>query len=170
MSIVQYSSTICYTLYMRERPPKGYICQFCHWLAGNESEYKQNSDIVYQNNDVTAFISPKWWKTNPGHVIVIPNQHYECLADIPDEQLHNVYKLVKKVSVALKETYGCTITSTRQHDPHGNNDVWHFHAHVFPRYEDDQLYQNHDNKRYTTPSERLPYAQKLREYFAYEAA
>jgi histidine triad (HIT) family protein len=147
--------------------PEGYLCPFCDWLAGNETEYKQNSDIVYQDENVTAFIAPKWWVNNPGHVIVIPNYHYENVYSITDEALTHVYKAAKKTATALREVYeGCTGTSTRQHnEPDGNQDVWHFHVHVYPRYKNDKLYQHHDDKRFVGPQEREPYAKMLKEYF-----
>lgn len=150
---------------MISHEPKDYLCPFCDWLNGNETEYKQNSDTVYQDNNVTAFIAPKWWANNPGHVIVIPNHHYENLYSITDEALSQVYAAVKKVGVAIREVYDCTGVSTRQHnEPDGNQDVWHFHVHIYPRHKDDRLYQNHDNKRFVSPEERKPYAAKLKKY------
>ncbi|MBH1980782.1 HIT family protein [Candidatus Saccharibacteria bacterium] len=155
---------------MLSHQPKDYLCPFCDWLSGNETEYKQNSDIVFQNDKVTAFISPKWWVNNPGHVIVIPNHHIENLYSITDKELSEVYRTVKQVAVAIRNSYeNCTGTSTRQHnEPSGNQDVWHFHTHVFPRYENDKLYQNHEEKRFVEPSERKVYADVLRAYLKKE--
>lgn len=152
---------------MFSHQPNDYLCPFCDWLSGNETEYKQNSDVIFQNDTVTAFVSPKWWVNNPGHVIVIPNRHIENLYDITDEELSEVYRIVKQVAIAIRNSYeNCTGTSTRQHnEPSGNQDVWHFHAYVFPRYEDDRLYQNHDEKKFVEPSERKVYADILRVYF-----
>ncbi len=148
--------------------PENYLCPFCDWLSGNETEFKQNSDIVFQDNIVTAFISPKWWINNPGHVIVIPNSHRENIYDIDDATLAHLSITTKHIAQALRTTYeGCSGTSTRQHnEPDGNQDVWHFHTHVFPRYPGDKLYENHANKRFVSPTERAPYATRLREYLA----
>lgn len=153
---------------MFSHEPDDYICPFCDWLSGNETEYKQNSDIVYQNDFVTAFVSPKWWVNNPGHVIVIPNSHTENLYDISEKELTEVYKVVKQIAIAIRNSYkDCTGTSTRQHnEPAGNQDVWHFHTHVFPRYEDDNLYQNHSDKQFVESSRRKEYADILKGYFA----
>ncbi|HEU5122036.1 MAG TPA: HIT family protein [Candidatus Saccharimonadales bacterium] len=101
---------------MTSHEPPDYLCPFCDWLRGNETEYKQNGDIVYQDNDVTAFIAPKWWVNNPGHVIVIPNYHYENLYSITDEALSQVYTVVKKIGIAMRNAYDCTGISTRQHN------------------------------------------------------
>lgn len=146
--------------------PKNYLCPFCDWLHGNETEYKQNSDIIFQDKIITVFISPKWWISNPGNVIIIPNTHVENLYDIDDLTLSYIARATKRMAIAIRQTYeGCTGTSTRQHnEPDGNQDVWHFHSHVFARYPNDSLYENHADKRFVSPAERAAYAIRLRQY------
>ena len=86
---------------------------------------------------------------------------------MPEELGHKIFDLSKQVAIALKETYKCDGTSTRQHnEPAGNQDVWHFHQHVFPRYEGDNLYSNHKDPYWPPPEERKPYADKLKNYFS----
>lgn len=149
---------------MFNHQPSNYLCPFCDWLSGNETEYKQNSDIVFQDEYVTVFISPKWWVNNPGHVIIIPNQHYENIYEIPDDLLARVYIVAKKLAIAMRSSYDNIVgTSTRQHnEPDGNQDVWHFHTHLFPRFANDQLYLNHENKRFVSPEDRKIYADLLK--------
>lgn len=143
--------------------PENYLCPFCDWLLGNETDLKQNSDIVLQDNYITAFVAPKWWVNNPGHVIIIPNEHYENLYDIPDDLLGKIASASKRLAIAMRNSYDCTGTSIRQHnEPDGNQDVWHYHMHLFPRFKNDQLYQSHDNKRFVSPGERKPYADTLK--------
>jgi histidine triad (HIT) family protein len=150
---------------MFNHKPSGYECPLCHLIAHDESEYNRVDDIVYQNDIVTASVAPKWWVSNPGSLLVFPSKHYENLYDIPDEDLTEVYKLVKLLAIAIRSTYGCDGTSTRQHnEPAGNQDVWHLHVHIFPRYKNDQLYKNHDHKQFVSAAERKPYADKLRAF------
>jgi histidine triad (HIT) family protein len=145
---------------------KDYTCPFCKLIAGTESEHNKKQDIIFQNEQVTAFIAPKWWINNPGHVLVVPNKHLENIYDMPDDLLGEVYKVVKKVSIAIRSTYDCDGTSNRQHnEPAGGQDVWHFHVHVYPRYDNDKLYQNHDKKSFVDASARTEYADKLKHYF-----
>lgn len=147
--------------------PSDYRCPFCALIAGFNDKFAIQEDIVYQNEFITAKIAPKWWINNPGHVLVVPNEHFENIYDIPDNLLSEVYKGVQKIAMAIRHTYGCEGTSTRQHnEPAGNQDVWHLHVHVFPRYENDQLYQNHDKKTFVDAETRAPYAKKLQAYFA----
>jgi histidine triad (HIT) family protein len=55
--------------------------------------------------------------------------------------------------------------STRQHnEPAGNQDVWHLHVHVFPRYPGDQLYKSPPLPEFVSQPERAVYADRLRDY------
>jgi histidine triad (HIT) family protein len=148
-------------LYRHE--PAGYRCPFCRVVADECAEdlYTSQQDVVYRDAKVTAFIAAAWWPENAGHVLVIPNDHYENVYDIPDDVLGAVQVVGKRIALALKAAYGCDGTSFRQHnEPDGNQDVWHYHLHVFPRYAGDDLYLR--RKRFTDQAERLPYAEKLR--------
>lgn len=148
--------------------PADYLCPFCDWLEGNETEYKQNSDIVFQDEHVTAFVSPKWWINNPGHVIIIPNQHFENIYEIPEDLISRIYIASKRLAIAMRSSYeGCTGISTRQHnEPDGNQDVWHFHTHLFPRFPNDNLYLNHENKRFVSPADRKVYADLMKKHLS----
>jgi histidine triad (HIT) family protein len=132
-------------------------------LRGVETETNRLDDIVYRDAATTAFIAPKWWPGNHGHVLVIPNAHVENVYAIGERELCAVSATVKRVALGLKTAYRCDGTSTRQHnEPAGNQDVWHFHVHVFPRYAADGLYERHEETHWATPAERAPYAARLR--------
>ena len=145
----------------------GYECPFCQIVAGDDlaDAYTKQTDVVLRSEVVTAFISLKWWPANPGHVIVVPNVHCENVYDISDGLLGAVQVAGKRLAVAIKATYACDGTSFRQHnEAAGGQDVWHYHLHVFPRYTGDNLYLRTLERRITSPAERLPYAEKLRQY------
>ncbi|MNB80512.1 HIT-like protein [compost metagenome] len=152
-------------LYVHE--PQDYHCPFCLLVQGTENEHvlSRQSDILYQDELVTAFIASHWWPGNPGHVLIIPNRHIENIYSLTGELSDRIHRLEIEVAKALKETYGCDGVSSRQHnEPSGNQDVWHYHLHVFPRYKDDQLYTS--KAIMTTAEERNSYSVMLREYFA----
>ncbi len=138
-------------------------CPFCGLVAGSETEVNSRADVVHEDSSTTAFVSPKWWKTNPGHVIVVPNEHVENVYSISEDTLAAVYATAKRVAVALKDVYRCDGTSMRQHnEAGGGQDVWHFHVHVFPRYAGDRLYENDSRTRWAAPEERAAAAERLR--------
>ena len=157
-----------YNLSMFNHAPENYVCPLCQIAEGQPTNRgDQEQDVVIRNEFVTAFVAGKWWRSNPAHVVVIPNQHFENMYELPGEAGHAVFDISKKLAIALKEVYGCDGTSVRQHnEPAGNQDVWHYHMHVFPRYKGDNLYVNHKDTYWPTDEERLPYAEKLKKYFA----
>jgi histidine triad (HIT) family protein len=131
-------------------------------VEGADTEHNAQRDIVLRDARTTAFISPKWWVGNKGHAIVIPNTHWENLYEIPPDTLAAVSWSTAAVARAMRESYGCDGTSTRQHnEPGAGQDVWHFHVHVFPRFDGDDLYSADAGVRWTTPEERAPYAARL---------
>jgi len=146
--------------------PEGYICPFCLVSKGIENEHVQTkqSDIIYRNGFITAFINVATWGINKGNVIIIPNHHYENLYDLPSDYSTKIHDFERRVAIAFKDVYKCDGVSSRQHnEPAGNQDVWHYHLHVFPRYKNDNLYAM--NRVETTVDERAAYAEQLRQYF-----
>jgi histidine triad (HIT) family protein len=155
---------------MFNHQPDGYPCPFCRLVAGGEDERRTQRDIVKREEWATAFVSPRWWPRNHGHVLVVPNAHYENLYDLPPRYGHGVHDLAREVAIAIRQTYGCDGTSLRQHnEPAGNQHVWHHHVHVFPRYAGDDLYFTRPDPDFVPAEQRLPYADKLRDYFAAQA-
>lgn len=148
---------------MNDHAPSGYVCPFCRFVQGNETPANTRGDVVYEDDEVLAFVSPRWWPKNHGNLLVIPKRHYENIFDIPDEMLSRVTVVAKRLALAMKEAYQCGGTSKRQHnEPGGGQEVFHFHLHLFPRYDGDELYQRDNEYRFASRDERRPYAQKLR--------
>ena len=150
---------------MYNHAPPDYQCPFCAVAAGQEDEstYTVTGDIVLRTDHVIGFISSHWWLRNPGHVILIPWDHYENIYDLPDTIGAKLFRASRLIALAMKTAYDCDGISTRQHnEPEGMQEVWHFHQHVFPRYADDELYARTAERFRTTPAQRLPYAEKLR--------
>lgn len=146
--------------------PPGYRCPFCRLAAGTDTALNTQLDVVRRTAGALAFISPRWWPNNHGHVLVVPVQHYENLYDLPSDAGHAVHDLVRDVAIGIRRTYGCEGVSTRQHnEPAGNQDVWHLHVHVFPRYPGDRLYVSAPGEDFVTADERRPYADRLRGFF-----
>jgi histidine triad (HIT) family protein len=151
---------------MYNHAPKNYICPFCLVVEGVENEHVQTkqADILYKDDYITAFISAGRYKNNKGNVIIIPNSHFENIYDLPDEISARIHKLERKIAIALKEVYKCDGVSSRQHnEPCGNQDVWHYHLHVLPRFKDDNLYLT--DRELSKPEERIEYTNSLKDYF-----
>lgn len=150
--------------------PEGYECRFCALASpgftGNEVNVP--SDVVLRTERATAFVSPRWWPNNHGHVLVVPNAHHENIYTLPSEDGYAIFDVVREIAVAVRTTYGCRGVSTRQHnEPAGNQDVWHLHMHVFPRYDGDELYGSRPLPGFVPSAERAVYAARLRDYLAF---
>ncbi|TAK95461.1 HIT family protein [Patescibacteria group bacterium] len=153
---------------MHNHEPQNYQCPFCRVVKGIEDEfvYSRQADIFYRDEFLTAFVASHWWPNNRGHVIIVTNEHIENSYDLPDDLSDKIHRLEKKLMRALKETYQCDGVSSRQHnEPCGGQDVWHYHLHIFPRYEKDKLYSLHEEKYLSKAEERVPFAEKLRNCF-----
>jgi histidine triad (HIT) family protein len=141
---------------MYNHAPPGYECFVCSVVAGDRGD----TVVVTENEHALAIVSRRVWANGPGHVLVLPKQHYENLYDLEDTAGLDVHRLTRTIAIALKRALGCDGTSTRQHnEPAGNQDLWHLHVHVFPRFEGDKLYGS--RYRESTFGERLDFAARL---------
>jgi histidine triad (HIT) family protein len=152
---------------MYNHAPDNYVCPFCLLVQGIEDKHVHSvpSDIVYHDNAVTAFIGSHQWPNNHGNVIIVPNEHFENIYDLPVNYAVDIHRVAKSLALAMKVVYACDGVSTRQHnEPAGNQDVWHYHVHVTPRYQDDQFYST---RRELMPvAQRAMLAEKLKSYLA----
>jgi histidine triad (HIT) family protein len=147
--------------------PPGYRCPFCFLLAGGQTEIDHPRDIVERTELATALIASGWWPNNPGHVLVVPNAHYENLYDLPVEYGHAVHDLIGQIARAMRTSYDCAGVSTRQHnEPAGGQDLWHYHVHVIPRHPGDDLNSSIPSPEFAPGPKRWAYADKIRNQLA----
>ncbi|RKZ54414.1 MAG: diadenosine tetraphosphate hydrolase [Candidatus Parabeggiatoa sp. nov. 3] len=145
---------------MYNHAPDDYVCPFCRIVQKLDED--RIPDIVYQNEDISVFIGLDHAPNNLGHAIIIPNQHFENIYDLPLHLATKIHDCARKLAWTLKESYSCEGTSLHQHnEPAGDQRVWHYHLHVLPRYKNDGVYTGLPVRRLTS-SERAKYARKLR--------
>ena len=117
--------------------------------------------MIYHDQRVTAFVTSHQWPNNHGNVVVVPNEHFENIYDLPPDYAADIQRVIQKMALALKAAYSCEGISTRQHnEPAGNQDVWHYHVHVTPRYKDDHFYST--RKEPMAVIERAKHAEKIK--------
>jgi histidine triad (HIT) family protein len=152
---------------MHNHAPENYLCPFCRLVQGIEDQavHSVQSDILYHDQEVTALVSSHQWPNNPGNVIIIPNAHFENIYDLPVQYAATIHRLARRMALAMKAAYSCDGISTRQHnEPAGNQDVWHYHLHVTPRYMGDRFYST--RAKLMEVGERALHADKLKDYLA----
>jgi histidine triad (HIT) family protein len=151
---------------MYQHAPLEYICPFCLLVQGKESIQSQlrQTDIVFQTSHVTAFMAMRKYPNNRGHVLIVPNEHFENIYDLPLALSSKVHALSRDVALAMKSEYQCDGILIRQHnEPAGDQNIWHYHLHVIPRYRNDNFYST--QKVAFEADERAKYARKLGSWF-----
>lgn len=143
---------------MYNHEPEGYACPFCESLS------KKPEMVIARTDGAAALLGFHRWGRSPVDVLVIPVEHIENLYDLPVRLAPDIQSMTRAAALALKAVYGCEGVSTRQHnEPAGNQDVWHYHVHVFPRYAGDGLYKS--EKMPIPMQEIMEETARLREYF-----
>ncbi|HEX7018325.1 MAG TPA: HIT family protein [Patescibacteria group bacterium] len=146
--------------------PSNYVCPICLGIEGVESENTllKKADLIYDDGLVCAFINSFWVGLNKGHVIVVPRKHFENLYEIPAEVGHRIFEVSQKIGIAMKKAYRCNgITLRQNNEPAGDQHAFHYHLHIFPRYENDGFNQKAaEGRELSDPEDRVIYAQKLK--------
>jgi histidine triad (HIT) family protein len=144
------------------------LCPFCVLASGIDHpgvESKQ-SDVFYRDQDVIGFISAGWWPNNPGSALVIPKQHYEDIFDIPPPAYAAVNEFGRRLAAVMKREYACEGISFKQHNGvAGGQSVPHYHLWVFPRYQNDRLYELYAEGAIVTLELRNQYSRRLEKHF-----
>lgn len=115
-------------------------CIFCKIIRNELNCY-----CVYENDITKAFLDINPW--TKGHTLVIPKTHYKDIFDIPEKELKEIIKVVKNIALIYKKVWGCDINIIQSSGKNAQQDVFHFHVHIIPRYEyDGQKIQLNVNK------------------------
>jgi Diadenosine tetraphosphate (Ap4A) hydrolase and other HIT family hydrolases len=108
-------------------------CIFCKIIAGEIP-----SATVYEDNDFKAImdIAP----AARGHVIILTKKHYANLFELEPDTASKVLTVAGKIAAAVKEELGCDgINLLQNNGEAAGQSVFHFHMHVIPRYNDDDV-------------------------------
>ena len=131
-------------------------CEFCKIIRGEST-----AEILFENNRAIAILDIK--PIHYGHVLVIPKTHCSTFLDVPDSDLPDLIKAAKVVSQALVDALdppGFNIFSNN--GKAAGQSVFHFHLHVTPRYEDDNIRFVLKLKEYANNEMEL-YADRIRQ-------
>ncbi len=143
-----------------------YKCPICLGIKGieNEDTFLKQADLVYKDDLVSGFINSFWIGKNCGHVIIVTNEHFENLYDLPKEYGYRIFEISQKIAIAMKKAYKCDgITLRQNNELAADQHAFHYHLHVFPRYENDDFNKNMaERSRLSDPKERVEYARKIK--------
>ena len=108
-------------------------CIFCK-IANGEIP----SATLFEDEDfrVILDISP----ASKGHALILPKEHYANLYELPDELAAKALVLAKKMTGKMKNILDCDGYNVVQNNGEtAGQTVFHFHMHLIPRYEGDQV-------------------------------
>ncbi len=111
-------------------------CLFCKIIAGEIPCVK-----LFENDETLAFmdINP----ANEGHALVIPKEHATDVYAVSDAAITATVKTAKKIAAAIDKTLNPDGLNLLQcNGPAAAQSVFHFHMHVLPRREGDELKLN----------------------------
>jgi histidine triad (HIT) family protein len=117
-------------------------CIFCQIAAGRAKSWK-----VFENERVYAFLDIH--PASEYHTLVIPKKHYENIFDIPEEEMVEVMRVVKKLVMLYQEKLGIqNVQIINSSGREAQQDVFHAHFHIVPR-----RYGDGNNVRWNTHPE-----------------
>ncbi len=75
--------------------PENDECIFCRIIAGRAPGHK-----LWEDKEFFAFLDNK--PINPGHMLLVPKQHYDYLFDMPRSKYDRIMKRTRRLAVPLK--------------------------------------------------------------------
>ncbi|MGN6331771.1 MAG: HIT family protein [Motilibacteraceae bacterium] len=106
-------------------------CPFCAIVDGSSP-----AQVVLDEPGFVGFLDVR--PVFPGHVLVVPREHVEVLADLPAPQLGPLLDAVRRVGLAVEKGIGAQGTFVAVNQKVSQS-VPHLHVHVVPRTKGDGL-------------------------------
>jgi histidine triad (HIT) family protein len=102
-------------------------CIFCQIVKGEAQAWK-----VHEDETVLAFLDTR--PVSAYHTLVIPKRHYENIYDIPEKELGDVMRVVKKLAVLYNRKLGIeNVQIVNSNGAEAQQHVFHIHFHIVPR-------------------------------------
>jgi len=108
-------------------------CPFCAIVEG-----RLDQEIVASEGYAVAFLCEP--PATQGHTLVVPRHHRADIWDTEPDEVAQVVELARRLAAVMRERLGATGINLRQNSGAlAGQDVFHFHLHVVPRYENDTV-------------------------------
>jgi histidine triad (HIT) family protein len=109
-------------------------CPFCEIVAGD----RQPGEIVHSNGSEVAFLCEP--PATSGHTLIVPRAHRSDIWDVEPAEAAAAVELARRLAHVMREELGALGVNLRQNSgERSGQDVFHFHLHVVPRYENDTV-------------------------------
>ena len=114
-------------------------CIFCKIVKGDIPSYK-----VFENEDLIAILDIS--QATKGHTLIIPKTHKKNLYELDSNTAGRVFEVVPKIANAIKKAFNPIGLNVLINTERPLQSVDHFHIHLLPRYENDDIgfsFENH---------------------------
>ena len=109
-------------------------CVFCRILRGELTP----GVVAFRDSQTAVFPSLHQQPRNRGHALVVPVRHVEQIYDLDGDIAGPLMTTLARVAAAVKSVCSADGVSIRQNNErHGDQDVFHVHFHVIPRFAGD---------------------------------
>ncbi len=128
-------------------------CIFCQIISGNVQSRK-----IYEDEHVLAVLDIN--PANPGHILVMPRDHYSIMPQIPEEEVGHIFlvaKMLSNASLRALEVQGSNIIVAN--GVAAGQRAQHFMVHLIPRKENDNL--NFEVPQKNIPEKELESMQEM---------
>jgi histidine triad (HIT) family protein len=133
-------------------------CVFCRIIAGDLSP----EAVAYHGAETVVFPSLHQRPQNQGHMLVVPVLHIPYIYDVDRDVGGAIVVTVAAVARAIKSIWHADGVVVRQNnEQHGDQDVFHLHFHVIPRFENDGF--SRGNNRYPLGSIEVRYEERVQQ-------
>jgi len=118
-------------------------CIFCHIVEG-----KVQSKKVYEDDRCIAILDIN--PSNPGHVLLLPKEHYSIMPQLSEEEIAHLFMVAKTISNAALRSLGVQGTNIIvQNGIAAGQKAQHFMIHIIPRKEEDGI-------NFALPQRKIP--------------
>ena len=108
-------------------------CIFCKLANGDIPTATQ-----YEDDDFRVILDAG--PASKGHALILPKEHYKNLYELDDEIAAKALVLAKRMITKLTDVLGCDGYNIVQNNGEvAGQTVFHFHIHLIPRYEGDEV-------------------------------
>jgi histidine triad (HIT) family protein len=118
-------------------------CVFCQIVKGESPV-----SLVYEDDIISVF--PTLEPINPGHLLIIPKKHAPYLSDLEEETASHIMIMASRLALAIRRSkFKCEGINIFVADGEAaGQDVFHFHLHVYPRFNGDGFGFKYDKSKH----------------------
>ena len=92
--------------------------------------------MCYEDSQAIAFMDIQ--PVNPGHVLVVPREHFESLLDVPPDLARHLFDVALRLAPIVRRLAGADgLNVIVNSGAAAGQDVFHYHVQVIPRRTDD---------------------------------